>query len=105
MCGIIAVVRRPSRRPAPSSADVLDLLTDAAEALAGPSPDEWAAAAAAAATGLARADVLLRGTPGVRCLLADPALREADPDLDALRDADTPEEYAALARWARRARP
>jgi molybdenum cofactor guanylyltransferase len=38
-------------------------------------------------------------------LLADPALREADPDLDALRDADTPEEYAALARWARHARP
>ncbi|NMO92107.1 molybdenum cofactor guanylyltransferase [Actinomycetospora sp. TBRC 11914] len=35
-------------------------------------------------------------------LLADPALRAADPDLDALRDADTPEEYAALARWAGR---
>ncbi len=33
-------------------------------------------------------------------LLADPDLRAADPELDAVRDADTPEEYAALARWA-----
>jgi molybdopterin-guanine dinucleotide biosynthesis protein A len=38
-------------------------------------------------------------------LLADPELRASDPDLDALRDADTPEEYAALARWARRPAP
>lgn len=35
-------------------------------------------------------------------LLADPDLRAADPDLDALRDADTPEDYAALTRWAGR---
>ena len=33
-------------------------------------------------------------------LLADPVLRAADPELDALRDADTPEEYAALRRHA-----
>ena len=33
-------------------------------------------------------------------LLADPALRAADPELDAVRDADTPEEYAALRRRA-----
>ncbi len=38
-------------------------------------------------------------------LLTDPGLRAADPELDAVRDADTPEEYAALARWAGRARP
>lgn len=38
-------------------------------------------------------------------LLADPALRAADPDLDALRDADTPDEYAALSRWAPGRRP
>lgn len=38
-------------------------------------------------------------------LLADPALRAADPDLDAVRDADTPEEYEALARRARGTRP
>jgi molybdopterin-guanine dinucleotide biosynthesis protein A len=31
-------------------------------------------------------------------LLADPALRAADPDLDAVRDVDTPEEYEALLR-------
>ncbi len=31
-------------------------------------------------------------------LLADPALRAADPELDAVRDADTPEEYATLRR-------
>ena len=33
-------------------------------------------------------------------LLADPGLRAADPQLDALRDADTPQEYAALRRHA-----
>jgi molybdopterin-guanine dinucleotide biosynthesis protein A len=31
-------------------------------------------------------------------LLADPALRAADPDLDAVRDVDTPEEYESLRR-------
>ncbi|MCD2193394.1 molybdenum cofactor guanylyltransferase [Actinomycetospora endophytica] len=31
-------------------------------------------------------------------LLADPALRAVDPALDAVRDVDTPEEYAALVR-------
>lgn len=34
-------------------------------------------------------------------LLADEALRAADPDLDAVRDADTPEEYKALLRARR----
>ncbi len=38
-------------------------------------------------------------------LLADPVLRSVDPDLDAVRDADTPEEYAALTRRARDGRP
>jgi molybdenum cofactor guanylyltransferase len=38
--------------------------------------------------------------PTAADLLADPALRAADPDLDAVRDADTPEEYAALLRRA-----
>jgi molybdopterin-guanine dinucleotide biosynthesis protein A len=33
-------------------------------------------------------------------LLADPGLRAADPELDAVRDADTPREYAALRRLA-----
>ena len=33
-------------------------------------------------------------------LLADPALRAADPALDAVRDVDTPEEYAVLRRRA-----
>ena len=33
-------------------------------------------------------------------LLADPGLRAADPELDAVRDADTPQEYAALRRHA-----
>jgi molybdopterin-guanine dinucleotide biosynthesis protein A len=38
-------------------------------------------------------------------LLSDPALAAADPELDALRDVDTPEEYALLARRARRPPP
>jgi molybdenum cofactor guanylyltransferase len=36
--------------------------------------------------------------PTAADLLADPALRAADPELDAVRDADTPQEYAALRR-------
>jgi molybdopterin-guanine dinucleotide biosynthesis protein A len=38
--------------------------------------------------------------PTAADLLADRGLRAADPELDALRDADTPEEYAALRRRA-----
>jgi len=34
--------------------------------------------------------------PTAADLLADPTLRAADPELDAVRDADTPQEYAAL---------
>ena len=72
---------------------------------------------AAYATALgARADGLLAGgagrpgdlfavarvvEPGAAELLADPALRAADPDLDAARGANTPAELAALAGRAR----
>jgi glucosamine--fructose-6-phosphate aminotransferase (isomerizing) len=77
MCGIIAVVRRPSRRPAPTSAEVLGCLSTADQCLADPSPDAWVAAAGTAAAAVRRADALLRGTPGVRSLLADPGLGAA----------------------------
>lgn len=78
MCGIIAVVRRRSEATPASSADVLTLVEQAVEVAAGladlpPGPD-LAALLAAATRPLREADRLLRGSPGVRTLLADPTL-------------------------------
>ena len=63
MCGIVAVIRRPSRRPPPSAADITAGLEAARAALA--TPDGLADAAAA----LEGVDAALRGTPGIRALL------------------------------------
>ena len=65
MCGIIAVVRRPSRREPPPSDGLLAQLDAAVAAAGGFSTLAGAAAAAEAA------DTALRGVPGVRSLLAD----------------------------------
>jgi len=85
MCGIIAVVRRPSTRVPATSAEVLDLLEAAAAGVATvpdlvPGP-EVADLLVAAAAPLTAADALLRGAPGVTTLLADPTLA---PRADAL---------------------
>jgi glucosamine--fructose-6-phosphate aminotransferase (isomerizing) len=69
MCGIIAVVRRPSTRPTPAGADVVDPLTGLAATLHDPS--DITAALRRAADELETADALLRGVPGVRLLLED----------------------------------
>ncbi len=77
MCGIIAVVRRPSLRTAPTRAEVMALVDGAAAELDGV---ELAAADApliAVGDRLETADRLLRGTPGVRAMLADPSLGDS----------------------------
>ncbi|QYG91611.1 SIS domain-containing protein [Iamia sp. SCSIO 61187] len=75
MCGIIAVARRTSERTPPDSATVLGLVQGTADRVAacttgrdvrGPLEE--------VASRLVEADGLLRGTPGVRALLADGAL-------------------------------
>ncbi|HYI61375.1 MAG TPA: SIS domain-containing protein [Acidimicrobiales bacterium] len=75
MCGIIAVARRRSHRSPPATDTLLALVGDTpalvAEARAG---SDVRKALETAATRLAEADRLLRGTPGVRALLAAPAL-------------------------------
>ena len=75
MCGIIAVVRRPSTRAAPTSRSVLDLVAGQATLL-GSGPDATDAIAAVG-TRLAEADALLRGVPGLRLLLAESSLGPA----------------------------
>jgi len=71
MCGIIAVVRRPSDRTPPTSAEVTDLLDAAASGLAGIGASFEAETLAAAARQIASADALLRGVPGVLALVRD----------------------------------
>src|SRR6266545_8358856 len=73
MCGIIAVVRRPSDRPVPDLHDIMVAVEGATGlvpegALMDPrEPDRLERAAGR----LAEVDGLLRGMPGLRCLLAD----------------------------------
>jgi glucosamine--fructose-6-phosphate aminotransferase (isomerizing) len=74
MCGIIAVVRRPPRRAPPSGREITDALGAARAAL----PDSWdphslQARLEQCAAHVESAELALRGTPGVTCLLADPA--------------------------------
>jgi glucosamine--fructose-6-phosphate aminotransferase (isomerizing) len=77
MCGIIAVVRRPSLRAVPTRDDVLALVHGAAAELEGVELGAADAPLIAVADRLETADRLLRGTPGVRAMLADPGLGEA----------------------------
>jgi len=80
MCGIIAVIRRPSRRATPTRDDLLPLINGAAAKLDGL---DFAAASeplAQLAEKLETADLLLRGTPGVRLLLNDPGLADVVRD-------------------------
>jgi glucosamine--fructose-6-phosphate aminotransferase (isomerizing) len=71
MCGIIAVVRRPSARTAPTATELLDLLEPVPRLLDGQALDR---AVPQAAERVAQADRLLRGVPGVRALLDDRSL-------------------------------
>lgn len=75
MCGIIAVVRRPSTRSTPLAGDVVAPLTDLAAALA--SADDITEALRQAGDELTTVDALLRGVPGVRLLLEDATVAPA----------------------------
>lgn len=79
MCGIIAVLRRPSDRRPPDLGEVVDLLRSAT----GDLPAVTAAVRAGALDGVAgrvgevaggveQVDLLLRGTPGAEALLSEP---------------------------------
>jgi glucosamine--fructose-6-phosphate aminotransferase (isomerizing) len=71
MCGIIAVVRRPTDRPPPTAAEVLGLLDDAAARLVDRGVILSPEVLLQAALDVAAADALLRGVPGVLALLGD----------------------------------
>jgi glucosamine--fructose-6-phosphate aminotransferase (isomerizing) len=71
MCGIIAVVRRPSTRTAPSAAELLDLLDPVSALLAAGVVEANVVDAAARVT---QVDHLLRGVPGISALLDDRSL-------------------------------
>jgi glucosamine--fructose-6-phosphate aminotransferase (isomerizing) len=77
MCGIIAVVRRRSRRTAPASAELTSLLAGAADALRGAPAGELGEALSGVAERIESVDRLLRGTPGISALLADRGLSAA----------------------------
>jgi glucosamine--fructose-6-phosphate aminotransferase (isomerizing) len=76
MCGIIAVVRRRSDRPAPTAAELAAPLEGAAAELAAAAGtgEALAAVVGAVADRVGGVDRLLRGTPGVEALLADRSL-------------------------------
>jgi glutamine---fructose-6-phosphate transaminase (isomerizing) len=71
MCGIVAILRRPSSRSQPSPGELVDRLEAALAALDGP-PGEPALAAAAEA--VEEVDRLLRGVPGLLALAGNAAL-------------------------------
>ncbi|HEY7135324.1 MAG TPA: SIS domain-containing protein [Acidimicrobiia bacterium] len=97
MCGIIGVVRRPGRRAVPAAADLTARLRAARDALDLHGPDGPVAALLTAADHVDAVDTALRGTAGVRALLAERAViaeidertRDAGAVLEALeRDLD-----------------
>jgi glucosamine--fructose-6-phosphate aminotransferase (isomerizing) len=87
MCGIIAVVRRPSDRPTPAPEEVTARLDAASrhldEALTRPLDDALEGALADAAADLQQADQLLRGLAGLRAMLASRPLRASVQNLAA----------------------
>src|SRR5690606_5793570 len=74
MCGIIAIVRRPSERPAPDPATVRALLDQARAGVEALESGPTVAALNAATRALADTNRLLYGAPGITTLIADPIL-------------------------------
>ncbi len=83
MCGIIAVVSRPSRRTTPALAALLDPLHEAAAALEGVDAAGAAVASSRAADLVAAVDALLHGVPGITALL-DSAIKRGQRDATAV---------------------
>lgn len=75
MCGIVAVLRHPSVRPAPDPRSIDAALDRALELLTGPGLSVLSRLQPALAV-LQDADRLLRGTPGLRCLLGESSTME-----------------------------
>ncbi|MCH2422774.1 MAG: SIS domain-containing protein [Acidimicrobiales bacterium] len=80
MCGIIAILRRPSTRDVPTADSILTLLAEAVDLMAGPDGGSltersarWVAEAAALT---AEADRLLSGVPGLLALERDAGLAD-----------------------------
>ncbi len=72
MCGIIAIVRRPSSRPTPLRDDILEPLTALQNSLSDLGDDDSACLVLReAADELSSIDARLRGVPGLRLLLGD----------------------------------
>ena len=80
MCGIIAVLRRRSDRPVPASSDLLARIDGAVERVAAAPVSDLAAELSDLADRFGEVDRLLRGTVGVRALLADRNLSGALDD-------------------------
>ena len=79
MCGIIAVVRRPSTRPTPDAQDVVVPVTGLAALLRAAA--DGTEALHTTADELTTVDALLRGVPGVRLLLEDESVRSSPFDV------------------------
>ena len=77
MCGIIAVIRRPSNRAVPTRDDILGLTSGTAGELEGIALEQADGPLASVAERLATADTLLSGTPGLRLLISDPGLSDS----------------------------
>src|SRR5688572_13098147 len=75
MCGIVAVLQRPSSRTAPPADEILAGVAAGIAALAQHPDDPRALAAGAGA--LEAADAVLRGISGLQALLAAPSLEAA----------------------------
>jgi glutamine---fructose-6-phosphate transaminase (isomerizing) len=84
MCGIVAVLARPSQRPAPSPSEVGTTFERALQDLAaiGGAADATTQAKAlrSATEALSALNASLRGVPGLSCLLGDPLAIEAVED-------------------------
>lgn len=75
MCGIIAIVRRPTSRPTPQRDEILVPLADARRSLSEvPESEVGDSVLQAAAFKLANVDELLRGVAGLRLMLGDTSL-------------------------------
>lgn len=115
MCGIIAVLRRRSERTPPGAMALLALLDGAVDDINTAGDADLLGVLSAAADRTEELDRLLRGTPGVRSLLADAGLsgaieeqvnelaaaldaREADLDADSVDSKDLEAVNAAIIR-------
>ena len=74
MCGIIAVVRKRSERPVPRAGAVDELVRGTPDLLDGVTADHALEPLEEIGRRLVEADEMLRGTPGLRLMLAEPTL-------------------------------